>query len=32
VMQEESMIGVLDVMPSRHPPKIVGVISKCQES
>ena len=29
--QEGSKIGVLDGMPSRHPPKIVGV-SECQES
>jgi hypothetical protein len=27
--QEESKIGVL---LSRHPPKIVGVVSECQES
>jgi hypothetical protein len=30
--QEGSTIGDLDGMPSRHPPKIVGVVSKCQES
>jgi len=32
VLQEGSKIGDLDGMPSRHPPKIVGVASECQES
>ena len=30
--QEVTKIGDLDGMPSRHPPKIVGVVSECQES
>ena len=32
INQEESTIGVLDTMPSGHPPKIARVASECQES
>jgi hypothetical protein len=31
-VQEESMIGDLDTMLSRHPAKIARVASECQES
>jgi hypothetical protein len=31
-LQEELTIGVVDGMPLRHPPKMVGVVSECQES